>query len=164
MIPLTLAGCISFTSTPIFSFFLAFVLLREKLNMQETFAVFSGILGTMLLIMPQWFLWLGINVEGIQARVEADYDQYGETIFYIGLFCAFFSAFLDSFSYFMMRSIGKSVPSVMLPFCQGVFTSVIIFIWSLIFEPFDFVAAAANPTYGAALAWGMASSIVSYLA
>ena len=31
-IPLTVAGCISFTTTPIFAFFLAFVLIREKLN------------------------------------------------------------------------------------------------------------------------------------
>ena len=62
-IPLSLSSCISFTTGPIFAGLLAFVLIREKLSISEVVAILSGIVGTMMLTMPQWFLWLDIDKE-----------------------------------------------------------------------------------------------------
>lgn len=64
-IPLSLSSCISFTTGPIFAAILAFVLISEKLHWHEVLPISCGIVGTMMLTMPQWFLFLGINTQAI---------------------------------------------------------------------------------------------------
>lgn len=51
-IPLTLSSCISFTTGPIFSAIIAFIIIREKLTCVEICAVTLGITGTAMLTMP----------------------------------------------------------------------------------------------------------------
>jgi len=62
-IPLAMSSCISFTTGPIFSALLAFILLKEKLTCSESFSITCGIIGTIMITMPQWFLFLGIDTE-----------------------------------------------------------------------------------------------------
>ena len=51
-IPLTLSSCISFTTGPIFSAIIAFLLIKEKLARSELVAIAIGISGTAMLTMP----------------------------------------------------------------------------------------------------------------
>ena len=60
-IPLSMSSCVSFTSGPIFAGLLAFLLINEKLSLGECVAILFGIVGTMMLTMPQWFLFLGLD-------------------------------------------------------------------------------------------------------
>ena len=60
-IPLSMSSCVSFTSGPIFAGILAFVLIKEKLSISECVAILFGIIGTTMLTMPQWFLFLGLD-------------------------------------------------------------------------------------------------------
>ena len=63
LIPLALSSTISFTTGPIFAAILAWVLIREKLSVVEMVTILFGILGTSMLTMPQWFLFLNIDRE-----------------------------------------------------------------------------------------------------
>lgn len=60
-IPLTLSSCISFTTGPIFAAILAFAVLGERLSVMESISVASGVIGTSMLTMPQWFEFLGLD-------------------------------------------------------------------------------------------------------
>lgn len=64
-IPLSMSSYISFTTGPIFAGLLAFILIQEKLSLQEVVAILSGIIGTSMLTMPQWYLFLGLGTAEI---------------------------------------------------------------------------------------------------
>jgi drug/metabolite transporter (DMT)-like permease len=66
LIPLTLSSCISFTTGPIFSALIAFILIKEKLTRPEMIAIALGICGTAMLTVPQWFIFLGLDTDKIE--------------------------------------------------------------------------------------------------
>lgn len=51
-IPLSLSSCISFTTGPVFAAILAFILIKEKLKLNEVVPIICGIVGTMMITMP----------------------------------------------------------------------------------------------------------------
>ena len=103
-IPLSMSSCISFTTGPIFSALLAFMLLKEKLTMPEFLSILCGILGTAMLTMPQWFLFLGLDVAAITERLNEDEKEYA--FYYFGIIIALASSALDTVTYFIIRSVG----------------------------------------------------------
>ena len=94
--------------------------------------------------------------------MEGDSEHYGRITLCLGITFAFLSAFLDAFSYFMMRTIGNTVPGSILPFVSGIFTSTVVFIYSLIMEPFDIHLENTSPEYMKALGLALIGSIISY--
>lgn len=72
LIPLTLSSCISFTTGPMFSALVAFLLIGEKLSRAEVVALALGIIGTAMLTMPQWFSFLDLDNEAVNQRLEQD--------------------------------------------------------------------------------------------
>ena len=105
-IPLSMSSCISFTTGPIFAGILAFILIKEKLTLRETIAILFGILGTMMLTMPQWFLFLGLDTKEIKSRLTKDlFAAKGN--YYFGIIIALTSAALDTGTYFIIRKVGN---------------------------------------------------------
>jgi len=63
-----------------------------------------------------------------------------------------------------MRSIGGTVPSVIISFAQGWFTTTIILAYTLLFDPLDITYFGhASGDYMKGLLWAIISSIISYL-
>lgn len=48
------------------------------------------------------------------------------------------SSSLDTVTYFIIRRLGTQVPSAIIPFITGIFSSVSVIIYCFIFYPFDF--------------------------
>lgn len=135
-IPLSLSSCISFTTGPVIAALLAFFLINETLLCGEVIPIACGIVGTMMITMPQWFLFLGIDKAAIQARLQTDLQD--NTYFYYGIAIALISSGLDVFSYFIVRGVGKKVPNAIIPYMTGMVTFVAVLIYCCIYEPLDF--------------------------
>lgn len=135
-IPLSMSSCISFTSGPIFAAVLAFILIREKLKMNEIFPILLGIIGTCMITMPEWFLWTGIDSEAIQDRLTQETKE--NTYYYFAIGIAFTSSALDVVTYFIIRKVGDSIPKAMYPFASGLLNTTMMLIYISIYEPFDF--------------------------
>lgn len=135
MIPLALSSTISFTTGPVFAALLAFVLIREKLNVQEGVTIALGIVGTTMLTMPQWFRWMHLDAESIDDRLDEDLTKYNW--YYLGIFIALFSAALDTVVYYIIRKIGMKVPGPIISFISGGFTSLSICLYCFVYEPFN---------------------------
>jgi drug/metabolite transporter (DMT)-like permease len=135
MIPLSLSSTLSFTTGPIFGAILAFLLIREKLNLMEMASISLGILGTTILIMPQWFLFLNLDAEEISKRLHQDEIKNG--YYYIGIILALMSSAMDVISYYIVRKLGMKIPSSIVPFTSGYVASIFIFLYCLINQPFD---------------------------
>ena len=59
-----------------------------------------------MLTMPQWFQFMHVDEpEAISGRLEKDLREYGEFTYYFGIAIALGSSALDSFTYFLIRSI-----------------------------------------------------------
>jgi len=130
-----MSSCVSFTSGPIFAGLLAFVLIKEKLSVGECVAILCGIIGTMMLTMPQWFLFLGLDTSEIQKRLNSDLaanDNY-----YLGIIIALCSAALDTVLYFIIRKIGNQIPKSLYPFLCGIYTTIIMLIFTAFYDPLD---------------------------
>lgn len=135
-IPLSMSSCISFTSGPIFAAILAFVLIREKLRLNEIFPILLGILGTCMITMPEWFLWTGIDSEAISERLSIETKQ--NTYYYFAIAIAFTSSAMDVVTYFIIRKIGDQIPKAMFPFVSGLLNTTMMLIYIQIYEPLDF--------------------------
>lgn len=110
---------------------IAFVFIKEKLTLVETFAITMGIIGTAMLTMPQWFSFLGLDSEGIEARLATEQRKYGAFTYYFGIIIALCSSVLDCFGYFIIRTIGSELPTSMYPFGSGLFTGTLMSIYYL---------------------------------
>jgi drug/metabolite transporter (DMT)-like permease len=137
-IPLTLSSCTSFTTGPIFSAILAWILIREKLNCVEVTVITCGIIGTSMLTMPQWYLFLSLDSEAIKERLANDLHENGYFLYYFGIIIALMSSALDAGTYFIIRSVPANFPKDLIPFASGGFCTIWLTIWSLWYEPFDF--------------------------
>jgi drug/metabolite transporter (DMT)-like permease len=131
-IPLSLSSVISFTTGPIFSGILAFVLIGENLTLVEALTIFFGICGTVLITMPELF---GIDDPNLSLRLEKDLSKNHN--YYVGIFKGLVSSFLDALLYFLVRKIGKQIPSGIFPFISGLITCTLVTIYCTIYEPFD---------------------------
>ena len=134
-IPLSMSSCISFTTGPIFAALLAFILIKEKLTISESFAIFCGIVGTAMLTMPQWFLFLGLDVSNITTRLASDEKEY--SYYYFGIIIALASSALDTVTYFIIRSVGTQIPKAIFPFISGLFSTTCMMIYCFVYEPLD---------------------------
>jgi drug/metabolite transporter (DMT)-like permease len=112
------------------------MLIREKLNLSETIAISLGIVGTMMLTMPQWFLFLNLDPVAIQKRLDGDLSKYGN--YFLGITMALTSSALDVLNYYIIRKVGVKVPASIIPFISGVCTSTVLILYSLVWDPFDF--------------------------
>lgn len=134
-IPLSMSSCISFTTGPIFAAIFAFIMIREKLTLGEIVPILFGILGTMMITMPQWFLWLGIDSAAIQARLE---EETKVNLFYfLGIILALSSSALDVVTYFIIRKVGNTIPKALFPFISGGFSSTMMLIYISIYDPLE---------------------------
>ena len=89
-----------------------------------------------MITMPQWFLFLGIDKSGIEARLQTDLSE--NTYFFYGISIALISSALDVFSYFIVRGVGKKVPNAIIPYITGLVTFVAVLVYCSIYEPLDF--------------------------
>mgnify|MGYP006114563743 CR=1 FL=1 len=131
-----MSSCISFTTGPIFAGLLAFILINEKLNFREVVAILSGIIGTSMLIMPQWYLFLGLGTNEIKERLSADTKT--NKFYYVGICLALFSAAMDTCTYFIIRKIGTTIPKAIIPFIGGCITTFYMFVYISYTDPLDF--------------------------
>jgi drug/metabolite transporter (DMT)-like permease len=76
MIPLSLSSTISFNTGPIFAAILAFILIGENLSNIEILVILFSIIGTTMLTMPHWFIFLGIEMEELRIRYNLDILKY----------------------------------------------------------------------------------------
>ena len=67
-IPLTLSSIISFMTGPLIAAIIAFILIREQLSIIEGVTIGLGVLGTVILTMPQWFSFLGLDGDRLEQR------------------------------------------------------------------------------------------------
>ena len=134
-IPLSMSSCISFTTGPILAGLLAFLLIREKLSTSECVAILFGILGTMMLTMPQWFLFLGLDSTEIKKRLSNDLALNNN--YYLGIIVGLFSSALDTATYFIIRKVGDQIPKSLFPFISGVFTTAVMLLYTSIYDPLD---------------------------
>ena len=134
-IPLSVSSCISFTTGPIFAALLSFVLIREKLTLSEILSILCGIIGTMMLTMPQWFLWMGIDATAIQSRLSDDTKDH--IYYYFGISIALGSSAIDVVTYFLIRKVGTTIPKAIFPFISGIIATTLIMIYCAIYEPLD---------------------------
>ena len=118
-IPLTIASTINFTTGPIFAAILAWCLIGEKLTCIETVIIQLGILGTTMLTMPQWFVFMGLDQQQISERFKDDKEHY--PYYFIGIIMGLVSSSLDTVTYFMIRKLGAQIPSALIPFITGSF-------------------------------------------
>ena len=148
-IPLTMSSCISFTTGPLIAALLAFIMIREKLNLQEASAITLGILGTMMLTMPQWFLWMNIDSDEIQKRLGKELKEYDH--YFLGIVLALGSSALDQCTYYIIRFIGEGIPKSLFPFISGIYTTTILLVYTQVTQPLDFGfflrPAAADPEH-----------------
>lgn len=135
-IPLSLSSCISFAAGPIIAYIIAFMLIREKLSASEFIPIVCGILGTAMITMPQWFLWLGIDEASIQSRLNSEVKTNAH--YYKGILFGFLASVLDIIGNFMIRKVGHSVSKGVIPFVSGLVSFPLIFVVVCFYEPFDF--------------------------
>ena len=62
-IPLAIQSTVEFTTGPFLAALLAFIIIREKLAVNETVCIVCGMVGTLMLTMPEWFMFMGIQKE-----------------------------------------------------------------------------------------------------
>jgi len=98
-------------------------------------AILFGIIGTMMLTMPQWFLFLDLDNAAIKNRLTKDLAANGH--YYLGIVIALLSAALDTATYFIIRKVGGQIPNSMIPFISGTFTTAVMLIYTTIYEPLD---------------------------
>ena len=134
-IPLSMSSCISFTTGPIFAAILSFVMIREKLTLSEVLCITCGIIGTMMLTMPQWFLWMGVDSTAIQSRLTD--ETKASALYYFGIIIALSSSALDVVTYFIIRKVGNTIPKAIFPFISGIVATTLIMIYCAIYEPLD---------------------------
>ena len=111
MIPLTVSSCIYFTSAPVFAGLLGLMCICERLNLRETLTIALSIVATLMVTMPQWFLFLGLDrgkEDVIEARAQNDKDKLGESAYYFGTVLVAASVFMDQFTNFMIRCMGAT--------------------------------------------------------
>jgi len=121
LIPLALSSTISFTTGPIFAALLAWVLIREHLSPIEMVVIILGILGTTMLTMPQWFLFLNINREEIEERLDDDLQK--NSLYFFGILIALTSSALDVLTYYIIRKVGTRINASFFPFVSGFITA-----------------------------------------
>lgn len=135
-IPLSMSSCISFTTGPIFAAILAFIMIREKLKINELIPILLGIVGTCMITMPQWFFWTGIDTAAIKERLESETTKNKK--YFFGIAIAFTSSAMDVVTYFIIRKVGNSIPKSIFTFISGGMNSLMVTIYICIFDPFDF--------------------------
>lgn len=135
-IPLSMSSTISFTTGPIFAAALAWFAIKEIVNFKELIIILMGILGTIMITMPQWFTWLGLQSDDLNQRYAKDNKKYNH--YHLGLILAFCSSFLDVLTMFMVRKIGFNIPKGIVPFVSGVYTTTLMVIYCSFFDPLDF--------------------------
>lgn len=69
-IPLALSSIIHFMTGPLIAAIIAFILIREKLSVVEGITIALGVLGTVILTMPHWFSFLGLDGNKLEERFE----------------------------------------------------------------------------------------------
>lgn len=87
--------------------------------------------------MPQWFLFLSIDKDELQQRFKDDKDHY--PYYFIGIIMGLVSSALDTVTYFIIRRLGTQVPSALIPFITGIFSSLSATIYCIFYQPFDFM-------------------------
>lgn len=85
-----------------------------------------------MLTMPQWFNFLGLDTDLVDKRLEVDQKKYGNFTYYFGIILALGSSALDGLTYFIIRSIGQDLPSSIIPFGSGLFTTTIFSIYMIL--------------------------------
>jgi drug/metabolite transporter (DMT)-like permease len=110
--------------------------------------------------MPQWFLFLGIDVERIQDRLSSDLDA--NPMYFIGIVIALFSSFLDVVTYFIIRQLGAKIPAALFPFISGGFTSSVMFVYIFFNEPFSFKN--VDSEYQKAILLAVMGTIIGWIA
>ena len=166
--PLALSSTISFTTGPIFAALLAYIIIRERLTIVEMGVIGFGILGTTLITMPQWFMFLGVEKEAIGERYAEDMGKY--KYYGIALIMALSSSFLDVATVYIIRHIGTDLPSAIIPFLSGLTALVVVGIYCMIFEPFSFsyydqvYFHVMNPGYKTGIVYAFIGSFFGYLA
>ena len=126
-----MSSTVSFTTGPIFAATIAWFSIGELVKVKEFIAIAFGIMGTVMITMPQLFGCLGLQTEQIEKRYELDnkkYDHYS-----LGIILAFASSFLDVATMFMVRKIGFSIPKGIVPFISGLYTTTIMLIYCSVF-------------------------------
>lgn len=163
-----MSSCVSFTTGPIFAGLVAYILIGEKLSMSEVVAILFGILGTMMLTMPQWFMFLNLDNEEISKRLKE--DLAANSNYYLGIILALISAASDTVTYFIIRKVGAHIPNSMIPFISGIFTTPIMLIYTSIYEPLEWnFFFKSDPTeadirYKQALLYALGASILAWVA
>ena len=58
--------------------------------------------------------------------------------YFFGIIIALGSSALDTGTYFIIRSVGDSIPRSLFPFISGIFTSCVMIVYTSIYDPIDF--------------------------
>lgn len=165
LMPLALSSTISFTTGPIFAALLAYIIIRERLTIVEMGVIAFGILGTAMITMPQWFMFLGVEKEAIGARYAEDMGKY--KYYGLALILALSSSFLDVATVYIIRHLGTELPSAIIPFLSGLTALVVVGAYCIIFEPFQkptYYWLILYPSYPTALLYAFIGSFFGYLA
>ena len=133
-IPLALNSIITFTTGPFFGAALAFLLIGERLSRFETWCIIGGVYGILMLTMPQWFMWMGIQQTDIEARLTLDQKKYN--FYYLGIFFDLAASALDVATTFIVRQLGAKISPAIIPFMSGIFSTLIAILYCTVFDPF----------------------------
>uniref|UniRef100_A0A7S3FUH1 Uncharacterized protein n=1 Tax=Strombidium rassoulzadegani TaxID=1082188 RepID=A0A7S3FUH1_9SPIT len=81
-------------------------------------------------------MFLDLDAEEINKRLGQDLQKYN--FYFLGITLALTSSALDVVTYYIIRKVGMKIPSQIIPFISGTFTSTAIIIFCLFTQPFDF--------------------------
>ena len=75
---------------------------------------------------------MGLDADEIEERLENDQNKYGNFAYYLGILLALGSSALDGLTYFIIRTIGQDLPTSIIPFGSGLFTTTMLSIFMIV--------------------------------
>lgn len=129
-IPLTISSIIHFMCGPIIAALMAFILIRESLSVVEGVTIALGVLGTVILTMPQWFSFLGLDGDALEVRFQQDMEKYS-SLYFIGIFIALISSGLDVCTIYIIRHMQDRIPKPLYAFASGIVSTSVMTVYCL---------------------------------